>query len=95
MSRRGVTFKYDPFGRRIEKVSPSTTSIFAYDGDNLIEEANGSGSEVASYTQTRNVDEPLAMDRGGTIDYYEQDGLGSVTSLTSSVGSVALPSRKR
>ena len=33
-----VTFKYDPLGRRIEKVSPTVTSIFAYDGDNLIEE---------------------------------------------------------
>ena len=84
-----VTFKYDPFGRRIEKISPTMTSIFAYDGDHLIEEANGSGAKVASYTQTQNIDEPLAMKRSGTIDFYEQDGLGSVTSLTSSSGSVA------
>jgi hypothetical protein len=33
----GVTFKYDPFGRRIYKSSSSGTSIYAYDGDNLIE----------------------------------------------------------
>ena len=32
-----MTFKYDPLGRRIEKASTETfTSIFAYDGDNLI-----------------------------------------------------------
>jgi RHS repeat-associated protein len=37
----------------------------------------------------QNIEEPLAMDRSGTIDYYEQDGLGSVTSLTASSGSVA------
>lgn len=84
-----MTFKYDPFGRRIEKISPTTTSIFVYDGDSLIETTNGSGSEVAAYTPTQNIDESLAMDRNGTIDYYEQDGLGSVTSLTSSSGSVA------
>jgi hypothetical protein len=30
-------FKYDPFGRRIYKSSSSATSIYAYDGDNLIE----------------------------------------------------------
>jgi len=36
-----VTFAYDPFGRRIKKVTSTTTSIFAYDGDNLIEETNG------------------------------------------------------
>jgi YD repeat-containing protein len=56
-----VTFEYDPLGRRIYKSSTSTTSIFAYDGDNLIEEANSSGAVVARYTQTQNVDEPLAM----------------------------------
>ncbi len=35
-----VSFKYDPFGRRIYKSSPLGTSIFAYDGYNLVEEAN-------------------------------------------------------
>jgi hypothetical protein len=82
------TFKYDPFGRRIEKISPSTTSIFAYDGDTLVETTNGSGSEVASYTQTRNIDEPLAMLRSTTTSFYEADGLASITSLTNSSGSV-------
>ncbi len=48
-----VIFKYDPFGRRIEKISSSATSIYAYDTDNLIEETNASGAVVARYTQTR------------------------------------------
>src|SRR6202050_45184 len=63
-----TTFKYDPFGRRIYKQSPTATSIFVYDGPNLIETTNGSGSEVASYTQTRTVDETLAELRGSTTD---------------------------
>jgi RHS repeat-associated protein len=84
-----VTFKYDPFGRRIEKISPTTTSIFAYDGDNLIETTNGSASEVASYTQTQNIDEPLAILSGTTKSFYEADGLGSITSLTAADGSLA------
>jgi RHS repeat-associated protein len=75
-------------GRRIEKISPTTTSIFAYDGDNLVETVNASGGLVAHYTQGSRVDEPLAMQRGSTTDYYEQDGLGSVTSLTGTNGSV-------
>ncbi|MFZ0413006.1 MAG: RHS repeat-associated core domain-containing protein, partial [Candidatus Acidiferrales bacterium] len=83
-----VTFKYDPVGRRIEKISPTTTSIFVYDGDNLIETTNGSGSEVASYTQTTNIDEPLAMLRGTTKSFYEADGLGSITSLSNSSGAL-------
>ncbi len=84
-----VTFSYDPFGRRIEKSSSATTSIFAYDGDNLIEEANSSGAVVSRYTQTQNIDEPLAMLRSSATSYYNADGLGSVTSLTNSSGAAA------
>jgi len=39
-----VSFKYDPFGRRTYKFSSSGTSIFAYDGDNMVEETNSSGT---------------------------------------------------
>ncbi|MGC2330199.1 MAG: RHS repeat-associated core domain-containing protein, partial [Candidatus Acidiferrales bacterium] len=85
----GVTFKYDPFGRRIEKISPTTTSIFAYDDDSLIETLNSSGGVVARYTQGQNIDEPLATQRGTTTSYYEPDGLGSITSLSSSTGTLA------
>ncbi len=84
-----VSFKYDPFGRRIYKSSSSGTSIYAYDGDNLIEETNSGGAVVARYEQTQNIDEPLAMLRGGATSFYHADGLGSVTSLSSSAGSIA------
>jgi len=84
-----VSFKYDPFGRRIYKSSSSGTSVFAYDGDNLIEETNSSGGVVARYSQTQNIDEPLAMLRNATTSYYHADGLGSVTSLSSAAGSIA------
>jgi RHS repeat-associated protein len=84
-----VSFKYDPFGRRIYKSSTSATSIYAYDGDNLVEEANSSGAEVASYSQGLSIDEPLAMDRSSVASFYEADGLGSVTSLSSSAGALA------
>ena len=86
-----ISFAYDPFGRRIKKITPSTTSIFAYDGDgNLVEETNTAGTAVARYVQTTDsVDEPLAMLRGGSASYYHADGLGSVTSLSTSSGSIA------
>jgi len=84
-----VSFKYDSFGRRIEKVSPTATSIFVYDGNNLVQTVNSTGGLVARYAQTTNIDEPLAMQRGGTTDFYEADGLGSVTSLTDTTGAVA------
>jgi RHS repeat-associated protein len=85
-----VSFKYDPLGRRIYKSSSSGTSIYAYDGDNLIEETNSSGTVVARYSQTPDtMDEPLAMIRGGATSFYDLDGLGSTTSLSSSAGSLA------
>jgi RHS repeat-associated protein len=85
----GVSFVYDPFGRRIKKVSSAGTSVFAYDGDNLIEETNATGGVVARYTQTENIDEPLAMLRGGATSYYHADGLGSITSLSNAAGALA------
>jgi len=84
-----VTFKYDPFGRRIYKLSPNATSIFLYNGANLLETVNGSGSEVASYSHTLNVDEMLAERRASTGGYYEADALGSISSLSNSSGTPA------
>src|SRR3989475_10389981 len=84
-----VSFKYDPFGRRTYKSSSSGTSVFAYDGDNLVEEANASGAVVARYSQGLNIDEPLAMLRSAETSYYHADGLGSVTSLSNAPGALA------
>ena len=41
------------------------------------------------YTQSKGIDKPLAQLRSGTVSYYEQDGLGSVTSLSNSAGTLA------
>jgi RHS repeat-associated protein len=84
-----VSFKYDPFGRRIYKSSSATTSVYAYDGDNLIEESNSSGTAIARYSQGLNIDEPLAMLRSATTSFYDADGLGSITSLSSNAGALA------
>jgi RHS repeat-associated protein len=84
-----VVCKYDPFGRRIYKSSPNFNGIFAYDGYNLIETANSSGTLLADHTQTQNIDEPLAELRSGGSSYYEADGLGSITSLSSSARAIA------
>jgi RHS repeat-associated protein len=84
-----VSFKYDPFGRRIYKSSSNGTSINAYDGDNLVEETNSSGTAVARYSDGLNIDEPLAMLRGGATSFYHAAGLGSITSLSTTAGSIA------
>jgi RHS repeat-associated protein len=88
-----VTFKYDPFGRRVQKAftqgGTTITTNYLYDGMNLLEEVDNSGNVLARYTQGRNVDEPFAELRSGATSYYEGDGIGSITSLTNSVGTTA------
>jgi len=84
-----VSFRYDPFGRRIQKSSGSGTTLYAYDGASIAAEYDGTGSVAAEYVQGAGIDEPLAMSRAGTIAYYHADGLGSITSLTDGAGLVA------
>jgi YD repeat-containing protein len=44
-----TTFKYDPFGRRIQKSGPLGTTNYVYDGqrENTAEEVDNSGNLVA------------------------------------------------
>jgi len=62
---------------------------YVYDGDNLVEETNGAGTAVARFSQGLNIDESLAMLRGGTTSFHQADGLGSLTSLSNPAGTLA------
>ena len=87
-SGESVQFKYDPFGRRIYKSSTLGTTIFIYDGLNLIEEVDLEGTVLAQYTYGPGIDEPLLMKRGDAVSYYHSDGLGSISSLTDEEGNI-------
>jgi hypothetical protein len=86
-----VSFKYDPFGRRIQKSSASGATNYLYEGSNTIADLDGAGNLVARYTQGAGIDEPLAQLRSGTVGYYDQDGLGSMTTLSSATGPIGIP----
>jgi RHS repeat-associated protein len=85
-----ATFQYDPFGRRIQKTFTvngiTSTTNYLYDGANIIEEVDDNGNQVARFSQGPGIDQPLSMTRGGVTSFYQQDGLGSVTSLSNSGG---------
>ena len=96
-----LSFAYDPFGRRISKtlikdeigtdcttpnVCPRTTN-YVYDGQNIILEYQN-GSITARYTHGPNIDEPLALEKNGQTYYYHADGLGSITGLSDTTGSI-------
>jgi RHS repeat-associated protein len=85
-----TTFRYDPWGRRLQKSGPLGTTNYLYDRANLVNEINNAGNIGTSYAgNDEKVDEPLSEQRSGTNSYYEQDGLGSVTSLSNSAGTLA------
>jgi RHS repeat-associated protein len=84
-----VSYRYDPYGRRIQKNSASGTSNYLYDGPDMFAELDGTGSVVASYKHGPDQDEPLAEVRSGTTSLYVGDGLGSITSLSTSSGTLA------
>ena len=84
-----VYFTYDPFGRRIRKRSASGTTVYAYDGDNVVQELNSAGSVLADFTQGLGIDEPLGLYQNTGVSYFHADGLGSITSLTSTSGQLA------
>src|SRR6185437_7378174 len=87
------SYRYDPFGRRVQKVftqnGTTTTTSYVYDGDNAIETVDQNGNVLSRFAQDEGVDEPLAESSASGLDFYEQDGLGSITSLTNSTGALA------
>jgi RHS repeat-associated protein len=83
-----TTFKYDPFGRRIQKSGPLGTTNYLYDGPNALQEVDNSGVVLARYIDSSEVDDQLSELRSSTVSYYEQDEIGSVSSVTNSANAI-------
>ncbi|HEX7289295.1 MAG TPA: RHS repeat-associated core domain-containing protein, partial [Candidatus Angelobacter sp.] len=83
--QNNVTFAYDYLGRRISK----NTAFYIYDGPDVVAQIDAAGGTTARFLHSGGVDEHLAVRPGTQWYYYEQDLLGSVTSLTDASGSVA------
>jgi RHS repeat-associated protein len=81
-------YKYDPFGRRIEKNVNGDITRYVYDGANIVTEYDGNGNVKNAYIHNLAIDDPLAVQQGTNAYFYHKDGLGSVVNLTDSTGSV-------
>ncbi len=79
-------YKYDPFGRRIEKSvtkdGDTDTTKYVYDGASIIAEYDETNALGNRYIQGLGIDEPLAVLKNKNVHYYHADGLGSITALT-------------
>ena len=84
-----VNYMYDGLGRRIEKEVDSVITRYIYDNEDILLELDGSNNIIARYTHGPGIDEPLILEKSGVSSFYHADGLGSITELTDSVGTVA------
>ena len=87
-----ANYKYDGLGRRIEKevteTGVTTTTRYIYDNEDILLELDGDNNITARYTHGPGIDEPLIMEKGSKSFFYHADGLGSITELTSTAGTV-------
>jgi RHS repeat-associated protein len=92
-----VSYAYDPFGRRIAKISSenhhdksddddddydSKVTRYLYDGEDIVAEINDHGKVGNRYVHGPGIDEPLALIGKKKTAYYHADGLGSIVAMT-------------
>ena len=59
-----------------------TTRRYAYDGQNLLFELDEQNNVITEFVHGSDIDEPLALKRGGQTYSYHADALGSIMTLT-------------
>jgi RHS repeat-associated protein len=83
-----VDFKYDPFGRKIEKKVGNTILRYVYDDKKIVEEIDDASPPVikAKYLYGPGIDEVLAIQRKvsgvWSSAFYHENALGSIVGLT-------------
>lgn len=81
-------YRYDPLGRRVEKVAGGVTTRYVYAGTDVLRETQVGGGSIL-YAHGLGIDEPLAGNRGQDgVAYYHADGLGSIVATTDAAGNV-------
>jgi RHS repeat-associated protein len=83
-----VTSTYDTRNRVTSRTTDGVTTLFLWDGWNLIEERDLTGAQIRRYVHGAAVDEILIMVDAGGAKYYLHDALGSTTALTDNTGAL-------
>jgi RHS repeat-associated protein len=83
-----AAYAYDAFGRRVNKTLASTTTGFAYDGANFVEEQDGAGDPTAGLL-VGGVDQALGRTEGSDTSALLVDALGSTLALVDEAGDIA------
>lgn len=83
-----ATLRYDPLGRLYQVTSPSGSTRFHYDGDELVAEYDGSGVVKHRYMHGRGVDDPVVWYDATTYQFkwLHADNQGSIVSISHGTG---------
>jgi RHS repeat-associated protein len=76
-----ASFSYDGFGRRVKKVTPTSTIQYVWDGDQLMLEADASGAQIRSYAYFPGTDQLHSVRSGGQVYYAAIEPSGDVDGL--------------
>ena len=79
---RIVRYKYDPFGRRIEKDVAGQVTQFVYDGFDILMERMPAGLTLARYTHGPVIDEPLVIENASGVRFLSFRRSRQCSSLT-------------
>jgi RHS repeat-associated protein len=83
-----ASFKYDPFGRRIEKTIDGKTINYLYDRWDIMQEIEN-GTVTTNYLRSLKIDETFGITRDDSTYYYLRDALGSTIALTDQSRNIA------
>ncbi|MCI0404177.1 MAG: hypothetical protein L0212_11765, partial [Acidobacteria bacterium] len=96
--KKQVDYKYDVFGRRIEKsadmdgagAGAAVVTRWAYDGDDIVLAFNGAGAVTHRYLHGPAVDQILADEQvgGAGVLWALADNLGSVRDIVNNSGTI-------
>jgi RHS repeat-associated protein len=84
-----ATLTYDPNGRLWQVTGSSGTTRLEYDGDKLVEEFNGAGTQLRVYAHGPGVDEPLVwweVSPSWQRHFLHADHQGSITAIADDSG---------
>jgi RHS repeat-associated protein len=83
-----TSFSYDVSNRRIGKSANGVTLQYSWDGNDLVEVRDSSGTVLKKFVYGGGIDAPILMRTDNGDYYYSMDGLGSISELTDASGTL-------
>jgi len=84
-----TNYRYDALGRRIEKNVNSNITKYVYDSSDILVEFDENNNLIARYNHGNQIDQPLAVEKGGQNYFFHSDHLGSIRKITDESGDIA------